>query len=54
MMNPFKLASGKYFTKKKKLPKGISQISQVYFGEYTLFFIITKDPSLNSSKHEFK
>ena len=53
-MNPFKLALGKYFAKKKKLPKRISQISQVYFGEYTLFFIIAKDPMKNSSKYEFK
>ena len=43
------------WNQKQKLPKGVSQqISQAYFGEYTLLFIIGKDPMINSGKYEFK
>ena len=54
-VGPVKSALRKLFEKKKqKLPKGISQISQVYFGQYALLFIIGKDPMINSRKHECK
>ena len=49
-----KSALRNYLKKKQKLPKGISQISQVYFGQYALLFIIGKDPMINSRKHECK